>query len=76
MKLRSKFKVEEDKELTMETEYIVPPHSSLGLDPLQCRVCLKKYAHEKTRKRHEQTHRIIEVRHTPDTRDYSDSKLV
>ena len=36
-------------------------NANLGLDPLQCHVCLKKYAHERTRKKHEQSHRLFEI---------------
>ena len=56
-----KLKVKEDKELAMEDEYAVPSHSTLDLDTSQCCVCLKKYATEKSRKKHEQTHRIYEI---------------
>ena len=49
-------------EVSMETEYSVPSHSDLQLDPLQCRTCLKKYAHERARKKHEQDkHRMFQI---------------
>ena len=76
-----KFRTNADPELTMETEYAVPSHLNLGLDPLQCRVCLKKYAHERSRKKHEQSHRIFEVQgrtvspiRFPQSQDISPSK--
>ena len=48
-----------------DTEYLVPSHDDLGLDPLTCRFpgCSKVYNQEKSRKRHEQEkHRLFEKR--------------
>ena len=57
-----KFRTGTEQELTIETEFNVPSHLDLSLDPLQCRVCLKKYGHERARKKHEQDkHRIFEI---------------
>ena len=41
--------------VTMDTEFPVPSHSELNLDPLLCRYpdCLKEYKNEKSRKKHE-----------------------
>ena len=51
--------------VTMDTEFPVPSHSELNLDPLLCRYpdCLKEYKNEKSRKKHElDKHRFIEQR--------------
>ena len=48
-----------------ETEYFVPSHADLGLDPLCCRFpgCSRRYKEEKSRKRHEQErHRFFDKR--------------
>ena len=48
--------------LSSET-FPVPPHFELHLDLLQCRICLKAFGNEKSRKRHEQnTHQIFEMK--------------
>ena len=52
----------ESPELINQTEFPVPPHLELNLDLLQCCVCLKHFARENARKKHELSkHRIFEV---------------
>ena len=49
--------------ITMESEFLVPPHDQLQLDPCQCRnpQCLKMFANERGRKKHEiDKHRYFE----------------
>jgi len=52
---------DEGADVSMETEYNVPTHEELVLDPNQCRVCEKKFGSEQSRKRHERDqHRFFE----------------
>ena len=50
-----------ESEVSMETEYPVPSHDDLHLDPKQCRVCMQLYSNDRARKKHEmEQHRIFE----------------
>ena len=42
-----------DTEVTMDSQFQVPSHLDLHLDPHQCRICQKIYCDEKSRIRHE-----------------------
>ena len=53
--------------VTMSNVFAVPPHAQLDLSPLQCRYpdCLKSYANENSRKKHEQEkHRFFLIKGT------------